>query len=430
MLHLMNKRVFNALLMSLVTYTVANGAAAQDREWTLESTLQRALAVAPQRYAVEAEVIARKGDVQQAGVWPNPTIELGANDAMGKEDGQGGTDLTQVTFSQSLPLSGRIGLQRKQAQSDLKQAQADVDRQSLVLEQEAARVLHTLQRAGAELQLAEQRLLIADEFQNIGHRREQAGDLSRLERLRLDVVRESAKQMSATAEGEYGEAVAEFRTLLNLSESEPKPVPLDSLPLLPGLADLEVRLDSHPALIAMGHSIDAAAHGLQVARANRYADPELWLSRERDFLGGKRQDVTAIGVSVTLPLWDRGAGRISAAQANKQKLQYERDALQRRLHNRLQLTHLHLAHLIEQSEEYRTKVLEPAEEIFQLTRKSFAAGQVEILNVVDAVDTFFDARTRYLGLLSEAWLEAAELRAAAGLSLATPQSPVFEGIKQ
>lgn len=430
MLHLMNMRVFIALPVALLTYTAANGAAELDREWTLESTLQRALVVAPQRYAAEADVVAGKGDVQQAGAWPNPTIELGANDALGKEDGQGGTDLTQVTFSQSLPVSGRIGLRRKQAESDLKQAQAEVNQQNLALEQEAARVLHALQLARAELQLAEQRLLIANEFQNIGHRREQAGDLSRLERLRLDVVRESAKQMIATAEGEYGEAVAEFRTLLNLSESEPKPVSLDSLPLLPGLAELEVRLDSHPALIAMSHGIDAAGHSLRVARANRYADPELWLSRERDFLGGKRQDVTAIGVSVTLPLWDQGAGRISAAHANKQKLQYERDALQRRLHNRLRLNHLHLAHLIEQSGAYRTKVLEPAEEIFQLSRKSFAAGQVEILNLVDAVDTFFDARIRYLELLSEAWLEAAELRAAAGISLASPESPILEGIKQ
>ena len=43
----------------------------------------------------------------------------------------------------------------------------------------------------------------------------------------------------------------------------------------------------------------------------------------------------------------------------------------------------------------------------QAHRKGFAAGQVEILNLVDAVDTYFDARGRYLELLQEAWLEAA-----------------------
>lgn len=431
MSHRMDKKFSNALFVSLFAFGAMNSAKAQDNsEWTLESAVQRVLAVAPQRYAAEAEVVARAGDVRQAGVWPNPTIELGASDAMGKEDGQGGTDLNQVTFSQPLPLSGRIGLQRSQAQSDLEQAQAEVDQQRLDLEHEAARALHWLQRARDELHLAEQRLVIADELQNIGRRREQAGDLSRLERLRLDVVRESAKQMIAMAEGEYGEAVAEFRTLLGLSEPEPRPVSLNGPPLLPRLAELEMRLDSHPALIAIGHGIEAAGHGVQVARANRFADPELWLSRERDFLGGERQDVTAFGVSVTLPLWDRGVGRIDTAQANKQKLQYERDALQRRLHSRLLLNHLHLTHLIEQSEEYRAKVLEPAEEIFQLTRKSFAAGEVEVLHMVDSVGTFFDARIRYLELLSEAWLEAAELRVAAGLSLATRQSTVFEGIEQ
>ncbi len=430
MLHRRSRKRGTTLFVSLLVCAAASSVRAQQQEWTLESATQRALAVAPQRLAADARVAAQKGMLDQAGKWPNPSVELGADNTLGKEDGEGGTDFTQFTFKQPIPLSGRIAYARKQARSDLNQAESEVDQQRLALEYDAARALHTLQRAGAELRLAEERLRAADELQNIGLRREQAGDLSRLERLRLDVVRETAMQTIATAEGEYSEALADFRTLLSLGELDPTFSALKSTPDLPNLADLESRLELHPTLVAATHGIESAAHGVDLARANRVVDPEVWLSRERDYIGGSRQDVTAVGVSVTLPLWDRGSGRIDTAQANKQKVQYERDALRLRLANQVRLNHLHLAHLIEQSEEYRMKVLFPAEDIFQLTRKGFAVGQVDILNLVDAVDTFFDARLRHLELLTEAWLEAAELRRSAGIALSSTQSHALEGNKQ
>lgn len=400
---------------------------AQTPVWTLESTAQRVLEVAPSLRAAESEVMARQGARRQAGIWSNPTVELGASNAMGKEDGRGGTDLNAITIRQPLPVSGRLGLQRKQADAGLEQARAGVAEQGLALEYEAARVFHGLQLNRALLQLAEQRLQSADEFQHIGRRREQAGDLSRLERLRLDLIRESASQQIATAEGEASEALSDFRTLLNLTEAEPAVAALEQLPALPDLATLEAQLEQHPALAAARQGMEAARHGVEIARANRIADPELWLSRGRDTLDGQRQDFTAFGVAVTVPLWDRSSGRIAAAQATQEKAQFEVDTLQRQLANRLRLNHLHLGHLIEQARDYRTKVLEPAGQIFELSRKGFAAGEVEILALVDAVNGYYEARTRYLELLQQSWLEAAALRRSAGISLLTANAPVAEG---
>lgn len=387
------------------------------QSWTLESSAQRVLQVAPEHGVVEAEVNARQGGLRQAGLWPNPTIEIGASNAMGKDDGKGGTDLNQFSITQPLPLNGRLGLKRKQANASLKQAQANVGQQALLLEYEAAAVFHRLQFSQAQLGLAEQRLESADGFQHIGQRREQAGDLSRLARLRLDLVREAAKQDIASAEGEFSESLSDFKTLLNITDGDPQLGALDHFPALPPLADLESGLDTHPALVAAQQGVEAARHGVAMARADRFADPEIWITHERDVLGDRRQNTIAFGVAVTVPLWDRGGGNIDAAQANRQKAQFEVNALQRQLGNQLRLNHLHLAHLIEQGEEFRTRVLEPSEEIFQLSRKGFAAGQVEILNLVDAVDTYFNARVRYLELLKEAWLEVAALRRSAGLSL-------------
>lgn len=403
---------------------------AQSASWTLESAVQRVLEVAPERRATEAEVLVRQGSQRQAGRWRNPTIEIGASNAMGKEDGQGGAAFNDLTIRQSLPLSGRLDRQRQQADASLKQAQAGVTEQNLELEYEAAYAFHTFQLNLARLRMAEQRLQSADEFQRIGQRREQAGDLSRLERLRLDLVREHASQQIATAEGEESESLSNFRTLLNLGEAEPEVVLLEQLPQRPDLAALEAQQQQHPALVAARQRIEAARHGVEIARASRFADPEIWLSRGRDYLGGERQGTTAFGVAVSVPLWDNNSGHIDSAHASKEKSQFELEALQRQLRKRLHLSHMHMGHLIEQSQDFRAKVLEPAGQIFEMSRKGFAAGEVEILALVDAVNNYFEARARYLELLEQSWLEAAELRRAAGISLLNANTPISEGTPQ
>jgi outer membrane protein TolC len=91
--------------------------------------------------------------------------------------------------------------------------------------------------------------------------------------------------------------------------------------------------------------------------------------------------------------------------------------LERDLSSRLQQSHLHLSHLVAQGEHYRTRVFEPARRVFDLTRKAYAAGEVDILSLIDANNMYFDTHARYLELLQEAWLEAVEVRLAAGLSL-------------
>jgi outer membrane protein TolC len=55
--------------------------------------------------------------------------------------------------------------------------------------------------------------------------------------------------------------------------------------------------------------------------------------------------------------------------------------------------------------------------MFALTRHSFAAGELNLLTLVDANNTYFDALARYLELQHESVLAAADLRLASGISL-------------
>jgi cobalt-zinc-cadmium efflux system outer membrane protein len=227
------------------------------------------------------------------------------------------------------------------------------------------------------------------------------------------------------AEGEYNEAMASLQALLAIpAETEPQLTDLSTVPTPAELAQLETALKNHPALEADQHMLLSTEASVAVAEARRFDDPVLTVFSEKDFLANRRQDSNGFMLSVSLPLWNQGAGSVRAARAAVQQSRSELALKQRELRTNLHKTYLHLGHLIEQAQHYRTRLLEPAQQVFKLTRKGFEAGELNILTLIDANNTYFDAQERYFELLHEGWLELAEVRRSAGISLLTSNSAI------
>ncbi len=384
--------------------------------WTLESSVRRAADTAPELRGAQAEVDVRAGELTQARAWPNPSVSARMDDKLGLQDKAGGYDLTELAVSQPLPLTRRTH-QRRVAGARLDAAQAQRGYEALVLEHETAQAYHDLQLAAAKLALASERLDQAEAY--LKRKRDPlVRYLTRAERLRLEVMREAAQQAMASAEGEHSEALSHFKARLALpADAQPLTARLDPASPPPTLAALTRQLDDHPALIAARQEQNAAQAGVGAARAQRLADPVVSVFRQQDFIGGSRQDVTGIGLSVQVPLWSRGRGAIASAHAQADKATAQLQARERDLASQLRLSHTHLQHLIEQAERYRENLLAPTERMLSLARKSFAVGQTDILALVDAHNSHFEARERYLILLHGAQQEAAALRLAAGRSV-------------
>ena len=176
-------------------------------------------------------------------------------------------------------------------------------------------------------------------------------------------------------------------------------------------------MGTYAARPATQQARDAGRANVDVARSQRFADPTVSVFREQDYLAGSRRDYNGVMLGVQIPLWNRNNGGVARAAAEVEKAEALLAAQRRDLESRLYQSRLHLGHLIEQAEHYRTRLLEPARRLLDLTRKGFATGEQNGLALVDASNTYFDTQARYLELLHDAWLEAAELRLAAGISL-------------
>lgn len=393
--------------------------AAETSGWTLTSAVQHALQVAPERRAAEAEVAAREAALKQAGAWPNPSLDLRADRKLGLEDGRGGSDLTQVAITQPLPLL-RLAPQRRQAEAQLAAARERLTHTRLMRELEIARAFHALQLTQARLTLAEQRVAFVEDLDSARTRKANriVRYLTPLEHARLAILRETAEQEAASAEGKHGEAAAQFRALLALApESPATTAPLAPAEAPPPLDVLLARLENHPALAAHDLDIDAARTGIEVARASRFADPTVGVFHERDFLNGARREYNGVMLSVQFPLWNLNNGGVARAVAETDQTRERRAVQQRDLETRLRQGRVHLGHLIEQAERYRVRLLGPARRMLDLARRGFETGEQNVLALVDAYNTYFDAEVRYRELLQAAWQESAELRLAAGVSI-------------
>ncbi len=413
-MNLKNRIVLFCIVAAAGSTSVA--AAAADA-WSLESATRRLVEVAPERRQADATVEVRQQQLEQAGRWPNPSIDLRADNRVGHLSGQGGTSLSQIAVAQPLPFR-RLERQRVAAESNLKAAQEIHRADLLALERDAARVYFALQYAAARRQLALERLQVTDNYIGQGAT---GGALKRyqtpLERQRLAMLRNDAQQAVIFAQRDYDNALIEFQGMLSLTGNTAVDMPPPAAPQPPPrLEDLEKRLGDHPILAAAHYDTEAAEGGIEVAQSQRYSDPTLKFFRERDFVNSA-YNVTGVGISVEVPLWNQNRSLEGRARAEAYASQARQAAVERDVHTRLGQAYSQLVRLEEQLEQMRTRLLDPAQNVLQLTRRSFAAGEANVFALVDSNNAYFDIRARYLDLMQGCAMAQADLRYAAGISV-------------
>ncbi len=343
-----------------------------------------------------------------------------SDNRIGQLSGQGGINLSQIALSQPLPIR-RLAHQRAAAESSLLAVQASSREQFLLLERETALVFHAVQFAVAKHRLSHERLQLTNSFAagRIATREDRIKRyLTPLETGRLALLQEEAHQADILAERDLENALIGFKNLLALNgKDSPETMPL-ILPEYPAaFAVLADKLDLHPAVEVARRETESAEMGVKVAESRRYADPVLKLFHDRDYNNGATMNITGIGVGIEIPVWSRNRAMEGKAQADANASRAHYEVLRRDAKTRLEQAYAQLVRLQDQTRLMEEYLIEPARKMFELTRRSFAAGESNVLALVDASHAYFDARTRYLELLHECALASAEVRFAAGLSV-------------
>ena len=386
-------------------------AAAQEQVVLTEAdALARLTPESPRVRAIRAAVDVARAEGLAAGRWPNPRIAFNRESVAGITE-----DIT--TVGQSLPITGRRGLERHAASS--------------LLAATSSRVGEELRRARADLRLAFADLIAAqtrerelararDHLQELAQilaRRESAGDAAGFDRLRaerevLDI--EADRVVAAIDRGRAQAALAGFfagpsdPSMFIAAES---PAATPSLPALETLVDHAQKVRGE--LLALGQEIEAARFAARAARRRVIPEPEVIAGTKSSTAAGG--DVGGVvSVQAVIPLFDRAGPERALAQARAGQAEARAEAF--RVALRSQIASLRVAAVERRAaaDRYRSGAVGSVAEVERIAQVSYEAGERGILELLDAYRIGTTARVRQAVLDAAARQAEIELEFASG----------------
>ena len=384
----------------------ATGLALQD---LVNLTVDRNPRLAQVGWAVEAA----RGRALQAGLYPNPTLDV-RGDELGDRTGPGGI-WTAPYFSQEIVTGNKLGLSKAAALKE-------VDQATLTVVSERYRLFTDVRQNFFEVVTLQRRAAILGELIGLAEKSvENANKLLKAkEGSELDVV-----QLEVDLERYRADLEATNRTLPAAFRRLAASVGVNDLPYTAVVGDLDTPLPDYDLdrlrtyVLGIHPEIRSAQIGVERAqlvlkRATVEPIPNVTVGTGYVRQNQNKSSDWVIAASIPVPLWNRNQGNVFAAKAQVGEAIHEVGRVENDLVNRLATSFATYAAARKRAEKYKATILPKAEQSYQLSLKAYQGGQFEYLRVLQAQRAVAEARLEYLRSLGEMWRSASEI---AGLML-------------
>ena len=356
-----------------------------------------------------------------AGAYPNPALEIGGGPWRSRVGAEPGTASSYgITQPIELPSVRAARIAAAAAGADSAGALADTVR--LAIGYQSRQAFYDLLRRKEDERLARENLELLEQIQGRVQKRVEVGEAPRFELVRAEAETLAAQNALAAARLRIEEARGALRRLAGgaLASGFDIRGELPVLPDAPALPALqEAVLAGNPALRASAAERERAQRRLEQEQALRLPQPALRLGESRD----PEMRATTVGLTLSIPLWDRREGQIAqaragidlaAAQAEQQRIQLLRE---------LEAAHARLAIAKRQIVTFEAGLLRSAEAALQVAEAAYRFGERSFLEVLDAQRTLRVVRVDYNQARFEriaAWLDIERLRARDPFQTETP----------
>ena len=369
--------------------------------------------------AMRKEAAGAEQLIKQAGLRPNPTVDLSGTKQLG------GSDNSQMVQGElPLELGGRRSARIRVAQRELEirqQAVAERERQLAADVRskygEALAAIFRLMFTESMLANAEQNYTLTMAKVNDGRTPPLEGNQELVELNRIRAMRESG-------EGAIEMKMFELRNLAGMKPEDPLKLkgkldtPVDQLPPLSAATDraLQTRPD-----IAGARAIEAlAAAKVEEARAGGRVDADLMLGYQRMHSGfpllGIEEGTGALlpidskmhfftfGVKVMLPVRDRKQGDIAAAQLDEDAARSRRGFGELTIRREVASAYARYERSVKAREIYRLGVRDQALANLGVVRQTYELGSKTLLDYIAEHHRYIDTENGYIDAQLEAYL--------------------------
>lgn len=405
----------------------SSGLAPAGRPLSLAEALERFRRQNLELAASRFDVSAARADALGAGLYANPTFSAtGAFLAHGVPSG--GRQELYLTVTQAAPIAGQVGLRRDAAQGFATAAEREFAATAWQLASDVRLAYLELQVAQAKLAIAVAASRDLDRVQAIITERVTAGANPTYDRVRVGIEQSGTRARQTDAETDVFAARATLAQTIGREvdpatlvaedlSGEPAELPADARALVSAALARRAEVAAAKALVS------ASDLRTEAAKRGVVPTPDVSLGYSHFFRipgdpSPKDGGAVTVGLSIPLPLFDRGQGTVgrSTAEAEAQRLRARQ--VEVTISRDVELAYATAAARGAAWRSFRDTVAGEVERMRQMAEVSYREGRGSVLELLDAYGSYVVARSRAVELRGAALRASQQLGRAVG-----PASP-------
>lgn len=387
-----------------------NSGKSSGRTLGLDDLVRIGLESNPSLRQASFEIEAAQGRAAQAGLYPNPTVQVLGEQLGGRTATKG--VISGPMISQEVVTAGKLGLSRSVGQRE-------VDQATLALFRQRYAFLTTVRQGYFEVLANQRRVEVLADLEKLAKESYEnatkilgAGEASKSDVLQFEV---ELDRLQTDQEAARRELTAAWRRLA-ANIGTPR------LPQQPLFGSLEVAVphydfdlaaaqlvEVHPDLFIAQVGITRAQLAVRRAEVERIPNVTVGAGYSNDDTTERRQNEWRFEVGLPIPLFNRNQGNIRAAQAELGRAMQEVPRVQNDLLNRLATAYGQYSAARQRAERYQKSILPKAREAYRLTLAAFRGGRFEYLRVLQAQRAIGEANLTYIQALADQWRSASEI---------------------
>lgn len=401
------KRFILIINLFLFTFSVSAGESSQmahdvHADYSMGKDYDEASAVeqfrlhSPDFHKLNNELLLAEANAQKAGLFKNPRFSY-EREQLYPDSGNASEDVMTLSFP--IDLSGRKRMLRQASEIVLNSENNRVAWQIHFLESDFKALFYELLWAQKYHQiLKEQTTQFSSVLDSIRSRK---GKVKDYDRIRLEKkyaeVRSHYKEFSLKVHALKSELIKWFNNQIDHDLFQAKVALLPDA-ILPDKDSFMQSVPEHPQILSALHQSQADEIKKRAARRRWLPEIEVTGGYKQERASGNIDAGFVVGVSLPLPLFDRGQADMKQAEAVEEISLHELQAVRNDIAMLLDEAYEDYTGFKEITREYERTSLSYAEKLKQMAGVSYLEGNIGVLELIDAYDSYTDAHLRLLTL--------------------------------
>jgi len=379
---------------------------------------QRAVATSPTIARAAAEVEAATGRAKQAGLLPNPTVGYSSDEISSGAPANGGQHGFFV--DQTIPLGGKLGKRRDAVLGEVKEAEARLEVARIQVVNAVRLAYYDALAAQKRADLERRMVALLQEAVRTSYGLYNVGQADRPDVLEIEIEARQAQVRLISARVELDRTRQQLALVVSDPELRFGRLEGTLEEAFRGADTLAVNqiLERSPEATAARAGIERARLAIRSAKAERY--PDLFVTggarynrefREVDAIPLDRvgwQGFVEAGVSI--PIFNRNQGNISAAEAELRISEAELRRLELGIRSRFTSAMARYRDAARISEAYEKEIIPRAEEAYRLYLERYQEMQAAYPQVLIARRTLLQSNLDYIAALESLYRASIPLR--------------------